>query len=262
VVGRVRDATLTSALDRPPGLRSVTNPLPAHGGADPEPIADARTNAPTTVRTFGRAVSLEDFANLVRDSGQVAKAEAIWVWDGFDRVVHLTVAGQDAGTFTDDDLRTLGASLAQASQPGYRLRLANYVPLPIVLSGKLSVDRRHVRAEVLAAVRSALLDALGFDALALGEAVHLSDAYRVIQSVAGVSSADLTEFQPKRPGDRDRPNVDRLPDGTPAPVQPHLRVLPARPDPVHRGVVLAAELAVVEDRAADITLVADGGLES
>lgn len=262
VAGRVRAGTLTSALDRPPGLKSLTNPLPAHGGADPERLEDARSAAPGTVRTFGRAVSLEDFADLVRDTRLVAKAQATWVWDGYDRAVHLTVAGQEAGTFTDEDLRTLAASLAESSQPGYRLRLANYVPLLIVLRGRMTVDRHRLRADVLAAVRDAVLTELGFDAVALGEAVHLSDMYRVIQGVAGVVSADLTEFQPKHPADRDRPNVDRLPDGTPAPLQPHIRVFGARPDPVHPALVLPAELAEVEDPAADITLVAEGGADA
>jgi hypothetical protein len=262
VAGRVRAAALTSALDRPPGLKSVTNPLPAHGGADPERIEDARSGAPATVRTFGRAVSLEDFSDLVRDTRLVGKAQATWVWDGYDRAIHLTVAGQEGGTFTDEDLRTLAASLAEASQPGHRLRLANYVPLPIVLRGRLTVDRHRLRADVLAAVRSAVLTGLGFDAVALGQAVHLSDMYRVIQGVAGVVSADLTEFQPKRPADRDRPNVDRMPDGTPAPLQPHIRVFGGRPDPLHPGAVLPAELAEVEDPAADVTLAAEGGADA
>src|SRR5581483_6069776 len=74
VAGRVRAGTLTSPLDRPSGLKAVTNPLAARGGADPESLADARENAPSTVRTFGRAVSLPDFADLVRASGEVAKA--------------------------------------------------------------------------------------------------------------------------------------------------------------------------------------------
>src|SRR5207244_5179489 len=89
VAGRVRARTLTSALDRPPGLRAVTNPLAARGGADQEVVDDARANAPATVRTFGRAVSIEDFADLVRANGEVAKAQAIWVWDGLERAIHL-----------------------------------------------------------------------------------------------------------------------------------------------------------------------------
>ncbi len=43
----MRAGTLTSAIDRPPGLRDVVNPLAATGGADPEAVEAPRENAPT-----------------------------------------------------------------------------------------------------------------------------------------------------------------------------------------------------------------------
>ena len=121
VAGRVRAGTLTTPLERPPGLRSVTNPLPAHGGADPQSTDDARANTPVTVRTFGRAVSLLDFGDLIRSFGEVAKTQTEWVWDGLDRAVHITVAGQAGGLFTAEDLRQIGAALASAREPDYRV---------------------------------------------------------------------------------------------------------------------------------------------
>jgi hypothetical protein len=262
VAGRVRARTLTTALDRPPGLKEVTNPLAARGGADPELIDYARENAPTTVRTFGRAVSLPDFADLVRSSGEVAKAQAIWIWDGLDRALHLTVAGQRGGFFAETDLRRLGANLTNARDPNYRLHIANYTPFPVLVSGTVDVDDRYVAAPVLAAVRAAVLAWLDFDAVALGMPIHLSDLYRVIQDVPGVLFADIDVLQPKRPADRDRPNVDRLLDGTPAPLQPHVRIFPARPDPTKPSLVLPAELATVEDPTRDVVLAGRGGLDA
>jgi hypothetical protein len=259
VAGRVRAETLTSALDRPPGLREVTNPLAARGGADPEAVEDARANAPATVRTFGRAVSLEDFADLVRATGEVAKAQAIWVWDGLERAIHLTVAAQQGGAFADEDLRRIVASLDRARDPNYRLRIAGFAPFPVVLRASVKVDARYVADEVAAAARAAALEALDFDAVELGTPIHLSDVYRILQDVPGVVAVDVDELQPKRPADRNRPNVDLLPDGvTSSPLQPHVRVFPARPDPAVRGVVLPSELAVVEDAARDVTVVATG----
>jgi predicted phage baseplate assembly protein len=260
VAGRVRSGTLTSALDRPPALKDVTNPLAARGGADPESPDAARENAPTTVRTFGRAVSLRDFSDLARSSGEIAKADATWVWDGYARAIHLTVAAQRGGVFAREDLRRLGASLGRARDPNYRLRLANFVPLPVVLRGTIVVDDRYVRSAVLGAVRAAALGALDFDSVDLGEPVHLSDLYRVIHDVEGVVAADLDELQAKRPADRHRPNAVLLPDGTPAPLQPHVLVFRAHPDPTAIGLVLPSELATVEDVARDVVLAADGGI--
>jgi predicted phage baseplate assembly protein len=261
VAGRVRPETLTSALDRPPGLRDVVNPLAATGGADPEPIEAARENAPTTVKTFGRAVSLTDVTDLIRASGEVAKAQSVELWDGLDHAIHVTVAGQAAGVFTDADRRRIGAALQAARDPGTRVLLDNFRPLAIVLRATVTVDERHVRAEVLAAVEAAVRDALSFDRTLLGTPVHLSDVYRMIQDVDGVLASDIDELQAKRPADRNRPGADRLPDGTPAPVQAHLQVERAQPDPARPGRIIAAELAVLERPARDLTLSATGGLD-
>ena len=136
--GRARSPT---ALDRPKGLKEVVNPIPATGGANPETLAQARTNAPNTVKTFGRIVSLQDFEDVARASGEVAKARATWVWDGTARAIHLTVAGQQGGILSPDDLRALHSSLAARRDPNPVLLLPDsFVRVPIGLAGTIRVD--------------------------------------------------------------------------------------------------------------------------
>ncbi len=65
---------LSIPLERPAGLRSVTNPLPADGAADPETPRPARETAPNSVKTFGRAVSLADFEAIATATGLAAPA--------------------------------------------------------------------------------------------------------------------------------------------------------------------------------------------
>ncbi|MGO4840086.1 putative baseplate assembly protein, partial [Rhizobiaceae sp. 2RAB30] len=67
--GLMKPDQLSIPLERPVGLRAVTNPLPADGAADPEKRDNARASAPNTVRTFGRAVSLADFEQIATSSG-------------------------------------------------------------------------------------------------------------------------------------------------------------------------------------------------
>ena len=81
-----------------------------------------------TVRTFGRAVSLDDFDDLVSASGEVAKAQAVWVWDGLERAIHLTVAGQERVSSRTRTCARIGASLDRARDPNHRLLLANFTP--------------------------------------------------------------------------------------------------------------------------------------
>ena len=61
--GNVAAGAITTLMQRPLGVSGVTNPESATGGADPESIDDVRTNAPQTVLTLGRAVSITDYQN-------------------------------------------------------------------------------------------------------------------------------------------------------------------------------------------------------
>jgi hypothetical protein len=272
LVGRVGGTKLTTMLDRVKGLSATTNPLPAEGGADPEAIEDARRNAPQTVRTFGRAVSLRDFEDLVTASGEVAKAQATWVWDGLAQAIHLTVAAQAGVVFSDSALRLLGDGLTASRDPNHRLILANYQSVPVRLQATINVDPNYVRKDVLAAARAAVLDELSFDTRRLGQPVHLSDIFRVLQENDGVVFVDIDVLMFKRPAGMtsdtayhtyltDR-GVEFLPGGVARPVQPHLRIFPARPDAASFGKILPAELAFVESAAQDVLVNATGGLES
>ena len=65
----------------PPGIRTVNNPLAASAAA-PENLDDARTNAPLTVLTLDRIVSLRDFEDFSRAFAGVGKAQAVQLWNG------------------------------------------------------------------------------------------------------------------------------------------------------------------------------------
>jgi hypothetical protein len=251
LAGRVRAGQLTTALDRPPGLFSVANPLPATGGADPEPVDAARRNAPRTVRTFGRAVSLRDFEDLVTATGEVAKAQATWVWDGLGRAIHLTVAAQGGAAFSAADLKRLAATLTAARDPNHPLRVANHVPVDVVVRARIAVEPSRRRADVAGAARAALADELSFDRLQLGRPVHLSDVFRVLQGVRGVDYVDVDELRFADPA------VEAARAQEPGVLQPHLAVFAARTDPNAPGGVAPAEIA----RASDVGLDATGGLE-
>ncbi len=255
LAGRVGARSLTTLLAKPVGLQAAVNPLAAEGGADPETAESARESAPASVRTFGRAVSLEDFESLVRASGEVAKANATWVWDGLERAIHLTVAGQAGALFSDDALRDLATNLGAVRDPNHRLRIDNHLPVAVELSAGVAIEPEYDPDAVLEAARQAALAALSFDELSLGRSLHLSDFFRVLQEVPGVRFVDVEKLLFKRPGGLTdwqfllylaRRGVTFLPGLVPAPVQGHLRIFAARPMPGQPGVVRAAELAVLE----------------
>ena len=76
---RVGAGGISRLIDSLPGVQKVDNPLPAGGGAERETSDRIRVNAPASVRTFGRAVSADDYAALALSYPGVAKASATWV---------------------------------------------------------------------------------------------------------------------------------------------------------------------------------------
>jgi hypothetical protein len=105
--GAVGAGSLTLLMTRPLGVRSVTNPLSASGAESPETLSDARQNAPVTVLTLDRIVSLRDFENLARSFAGIGKAQASELKVGQSRMVHITVAaanGSEVDSESKEDL--------------------------------------------------------------------------------------------------------------------------------------------------------------
>jgi hypothetical protein len=255
LAGDLDPGTITTALDRPPGLRSVTNPVRSSGGEDPEPKDAARSNAPNTVRTFDRAISLRDFEDLASRFGGVAKAQAISVWDGELQAVHLTVAGVEGAALSDEHLKDLKRYLDQRRDPYRALLVDGYASVDIKVTATVRADPAHLNPVVEAAVRAALDELFAFERRSFGQPVHLSDVYAALQSAAGVVSADVDAL-----GYLDS-TVGTAHGATSDPVQVRLpifgaRVNPAAPPAVPR--VLLAELARAGPTAISVTVT--GGL--
>jgi hypothetical protein len=268
LIGRVKAGQLSIPLERPVGLRGVTNPFAAEGGADPETRDKARAAGPASVRAFGRAVSLRDFEALALSSGLVAKASATWVWRRLERMVHLTVAGEAGAPLGADQLSRLRDAIDAARDPNRPFALAEFCPAPVVVSARVARDPAFTAEDVAAAARAALAAHLAFDARGLGHPLHASNALAALQAATGVRAAMLELFHFRDWTAFSAAGLAaRL--ASAAPVQPHVLIRPARPRPASDAdadpivaacfpdgppAVLPAELAVVEDASTDLTV--------
>ena len=192
--GNVRAGSLRTLLKKPLGLKRVTNPADAAGGANPEDPAAIKKNAPGTVRTFGRIVSIRDFEDAAREYVGIAKARASLVWDGEARVVRLVVAGV-SGAHVDVAASGVLADLDARRDRHQPLRVENFTPRPTVVRLTIAVDQAYLPHIVRRDADAALRALFAFDALELGAAVGLSDVHRAIQHVDGVVSVDVDEFR-------------------------------------------------------------------
>jgi hypothetical protein len=241
--GNVPAGRLTTALDRPLGLRDVFNPLPASGGGDPEDEAGARQNAPVTTLTLGRVVSLRNYEDFARGFGNIAKARADWAWDGAARRVLVTVAGPggaavDAASATYADLVR---ALRGLGDPFTRVSVASYRPAFFRLELKLRLAAGYEAEAVLAQARAALRAAHGFEQRGFAPLLAASEILATLHTLPGVAAVDLERFHRTTP-----PNAQPI-------LHQRLLARPARLAP--SGALEGAEILALDPGPIEITVV-------
>jgi predicted phage baseplate assembly protein len=191
--GNLGPGQLSLLLTRPLGLDSVINPLPASGGADPHTLDEARQNAPYTVLTLDRIVSLLDFENFAAAFAGVGKAQAALVWNEGRQIVHVTIAGGDGAEVPAGSslLQNLSAALDAARETDLPLMVASYRPVPFRIEAGLLLAQEYLVDSVVAAAQAALVAAFGFGRRSFGQGVSKSEVLAVLQSVEGVTAVDL-----------------------------------------------------------------------
>jgi predicted phage baseplate assembly protein len=191
--GEVDAHALTLLQTRPLGIRSVTNPLPASGAAPLDDLEAARVKAPLNALTIDRLVSLADYEHFARAFAGISQAQAVSLWNGQTRLVHLTLAGVGGEKVeAENDLYLNLLNAIQAFHDPLQPVLVNsYTPRHFNVSGKILVEA-HYRAEaVLNAVQAALLQTFSFEQRSLGQPVTASEVIAVMQRVPGVIAVDL-----------------------------------------------------------------------
>jgi hypothetical protein len=192
--GMVKAGQLSLLSGAPQGVKAVANPLPATGAADGETLEEARANAPLSVMTLDRIVTLQDYQDFARAFGGIAKAQAVWSWNGSARSIALTVAGVDGDLPADRDIANLSQAIADASDSHVVLTILPYRPASFWVSAKLRTDPAFVPDAVGAAVSAVLADRFSFERRSLGQPVFRSEVIAAIQAVPGVDWVDLDAF--------------------------------------------------------------------
>lgn len=194
--GLVKANQLTQLMTRPLGVKGATNPLALSGAADRESLDEARRNAPLTVLTLDRIVSLRDHEDFARAFAGIDKALATWTWSGEKRSVFVTVAGSKGEEVKKDSplYKNLLAAMRQAGDPTVPLSIESYQQRLFRLSAAIQVHPDYLPEKVLAEVEQKLRESFSFEARTFGQPVHLSEVIAVIQNVRGVKAVDVNEL--------------------------------------------------------------------
>lgn len=194
--GQIKAGKLAILASKPLGVKAAVNPLPATGAEGPEQLSGARVNAPRTVRTLDRLVSLTDFEDFARGFAGVGKVQAVPLWNGEIQSVHLTLGdalGQpmitDHGSGPADNLR-LG--IQNASDGRHTVELGGYIPAFFKLELSVVVDPAYVIEKVVRDVTMAIRSTFVYAKRDLGQAVTEAEIILLVQARAGVIATAIS----------------------------------------------------------------------
>jgi hypothetical protein len=191
--GEVKEDTLTMLASKPLGVKAVTNPLPAMGGDDPEKMDNARQNAPLTVRTLDRIVTLADYEDFARALAGIGKAQSVKLWANGTQLVHLTVAGANGDPIVINSLLydNLVSGISRSRDFAQIVRVDTFSRLLFNVDMNVAVDKRYIRNDIFANIRMALQKTYAFDMRGFGQLVTSAEVITTIQQIEGVIAVDL-----------------------------------------------------------------------
>jgi hypothetical protein len=193
-VGNMAAGAITTLVDRPVGVSGVTNPQAATGGQDAQSVEDIRTNAPLSVLTLGRAVSLADYQNFAATYPGIAKAAAMWVPSGPYRGIWLTVAASGGTQLlpTSQTWSNLITSLESYGNPNVAVNVQSFYETTFGFSANILYDPAYSQPAVEAAVMTLLQTTYSFANRTFGQGVYADEIAALIQGVTGVIAVNVS----------------------------------------------------------------------
>lgn len=166
-------------------------PIAATGGNDMEGVESMRKNAPASVLTLERAVSISDFAHLAAANSSVwqAHARALPSQGGRSERIEVVVVPAGGGELNGlgDQIRT---TLAKHAIPGVGVSVRGYQAVIPSIEVKVAVNAEAYQPEVVVdRVREALLAAFALANARLGAPLFRSRLFEVVEAVEGVENS-------------------------------------------------------------------------
>lgn len=201
--GNIRPNTLTTLVDTNPAVKSVTNPIPASGGYRETPVQQ-KPWAIAAVKSLGKAVSLEDYANLALTTSYVVRAKAFQIIENGMKTIKLMVV-PTGGVILDDIQKTkLRKFLDKRRNQNVPLRIESFNKVPIDVVMEITIEENYIKEKVVndldvalkpGKVRDGKYSFFSFESLSSKDGLSLSDVYNTIGEIEGIKYANVKKFK-------------------------------------------------------------------
>ena len=184
---------------------TVRNLLPARGGTDAEPAAEAKLYAPHQFRKqLERAITAADYQTIAERNPKIQRASAALNWTGSWYEADVAVDPLGTEIASPDLLEDIEHYLEKFRRIGHDLEVlpARYVPIDLELQvcALPNFERAHVKAALLDVFSNRRLPGgkKGFfhpDNLTFGQGLYMSRIIAAAQFVTGVECVTVVRFQ-------------------------------------------------------------------
>jgi len=198
-LGNAPAMTVSKIKKSSPIIELAYNPLHIRGGSNAASAADVLSQATRPIKTFDRAVSVEDHTDLAMTFEGVARASAEWVlsYAGGSPTVRVVVA--DSSGETPSSIDAIRTFLETHRDNGSPMRVNGPTPVDVALGIYLEHEAAYLRAVVEDRVRDVLYRTtrpglFTFAGRNLGQPAFRSEVYDLISDVEGVAFVEITAF--------------------------------------------------------------------
>ena len=177
-------------------IAELRQPITTSGGQDMEDVSQIRINAPDHLKSLGRGVSISDFEHIARTTPGIWNAKALQSIDPVYRqnIVSICVVPADDAPLGDlgENLKTRLRNLSSPNQV-FEIKRFDPVPLELDITVRCRFDEFDPE-EVETEIRSAVYSALELAARQPGQPLFVSEIFRIVEAVTGVSNSDISMF--------------------------------------------------------------------
>jgi len=186
------------------GITSLRNPMAAMGGVEPEPITRAKVMAPNSFQKQQRAVTENDYVDILEKHPEIQKANVTMRWTGSWYTVFITIDRFEGLNVDEAFKKEVSTYMEKYRLAGYDLEVIGprYFPVDILLKINIRSDqyKESVREILLKEFSTQKLNSNknGFfhpDNFTFGQSLFLSQLYKIALDVDGVVSVEILKFQ-------------------------------------------------------------------